>query len=300
MSLESRFWAFRAKGWTEIDAATYQQAWQQFGGSVITHPEVVQKLSALVDIKVNYLAWYEDNVLQAAMPTWGRYLALHKDVLKKNGMKRAFDLGNAEVILPQAENSVITVKHRMASVSSLHQGRINKLKNKGQQLAMAKEPESYSKKFRYNHRREQRLLEEAGGQVLDFAALPSEQQAVIYCDLFQKRWGFEAPGKQRMAQVFEIMRPFMVGHYIVIQDRPAAVQVLYRVESPKWISVEYINGGVDPELNEFSPGSVLTFVNTQAQWEHARQHNKALRYSFGLVDREYKDRWCNNVPVFEV
>ena len=65
----------------------------------------------------------------------------------------------------------------------------------------------------------------------------------------------------------------------------------------EWISVEYINGGVDPETREFSPGSVLSFLNTQSAWEQARALDKPLRFSFGRADREYKDRWCNPVPV---
>ena len=32
----------------------------------------------------------------------------------------------------------------------------------------------------------------------------------------------------------------------------------------------------------------------------ARALGKPLRYSFGRADREYKDRWCNRVPVYQV
>ena len=32
----------------------------------------------------------------------------------------------------------------------------------------------------------------------------------------------------------------------------------------------------------------------------ARALGKPLRYSFGRADREYKDRWCHRVPVFQV
>ena len=35
-------------------------------------------------------------------------------------------------------------------------------------------------------------------------------------------------------------------------------------------------------------------------WAEARAVGKPLRYSFGRADREYKDRWCNPVPVFTV
>mgnify|MGYP006183656485 CR=1 FL=1 len=82
-------------------------------------------------------------------------------------------------------------------------------------------------------------------------------------------------------------------------NKPVAIQMVYRVEAPEWISVEYVNGGVDPETKAFSPGSVLSFLNTQAAWEDARARNKPLRFSFGRADREYKDRWCNPVPVYQ-
>ena len=35
-------------------------------------------------------------------------------------------------------------------------------------------------------------------------------------------------------------------------------------------------------------------------WAEARALGKPLRYSFGRADREYKDRWCNRAPVFQV
>jgi len=97
-----------------------------------------------------------------------------------------------------------------------------------------------------------------------------------------------------------LLREFMTGSLIYLADQPVAIQVLYRVEAPKWISLEYINGGVDPQNREFSPGSVLSFINTQAAWEQARALGKPLRYSFGRADREYKDRWCNRVAAYQI
>ena len=296
----SFFRSWRERGWSPISANEYRSAWQEFGGSVITHPDFVERLSDLTGIPVIYLGWQVEGQLKAAVATWGRELALSKAGLKKHGKRRLFDLGNAEVILPQANGTEIALRHRTEFVSALHEGRISTLKAQKQELALAREPEEYSKKFRYNQRREQRLLEEQGGELLPFTELSSSQQAQIYSDLFEQRWGFATPGKEHLAEVLELLRPYLVGSYICINGQPAAAQILYRVESPEWISVEYINGGVDPQFNELSPGSVLTWVNTQAEWEHARAQGKALRYSFGRADREYKDRWCHRVPVFEV
>ncbi len=294
------FRGFRERGWTPISALDYQQAWLRWGGSVMTHPDIVAGLSGLAGIETRYLGWLADGELQAAMPVWGKHLALSKKVLKRHNQRGVFDLGNAEIILPQAAESKIAVRHTGQYISELHAERISTLKPQKEGLALAREPEQYSRKFRYNQRREQRLLEEQGGVISLVSDLSIAERAQLYTLLFEKRWGFPVPGKDYLSEVFSLLSDFMTGSFISINGQPAAFQVLYRVESPKWISVEYINGGVDPAFNALSPGSVLSFVNTQAQWAYARSVEKPLRYSFGRADREYKDRWCNRVPVYEV
>lgn len=294
------FRSYRERGWTPISADDYQKAWLRWGGSVITHPQIVAGLSELADIEVKYLGWIHNGDLQAAIPVWGRHLALAKTVLKRQKKRDVFDLGNSEIILPQAPDSEIMLRHSGDYISDLHAGRITTLKPQKEGLALAREPEQYSRKFRYNQRREQRLLVEQGGAIAPISDLTADQKAQIYTALFEKRWGFAVPGKSYLTDVFTLLGDFMTGSFISINEQPVAFQVLYRVESPEWISVEYINGGVDPDFNELSPGSVLSFVNTQAEWSYAREAEKPLRYSFGRADREYKDRWCNRVPVFEV
>ena len=158
----NRFQAWRERGWTLIDAPAYEQAWQRFGGSVATHPLVVERLAALAEIPVRYLGWEHNGELKAAIPTWGRSLALSKDVLKSHGKKGLFDLGNAELILPAAFDAQVPLRHAGRYLSELNQGRIATLKPQAESLAMARTPEDLSKKFRYNQRRELRLLEEAG------------------------------------------------------------------------------------------------------------------------------------------
>ncbi|MDD1958802.1 MAG: antimicrobial resistance protein Mig-14 [Pseudomonas capeferrum] len=295
----NRIQAFRERGWQVIDAKAYAEAWARFGGSVATHPRVVEQLAELAQIPVRYLGWLQDGELKAAIPTWGRHLALSKDVLKRAGKKGLFDLGNAEIILPAAADASAPLRHAARYLSELNQGRFTGLKAQTEQLAMARAHEDLSKKFRYNQRRELRLLEEAGGVVRPISDFDASQIAAMYRDLFQRRWGFPATGAERLAEVLERLRELLIGSVLLLDDKPIAIQLVYRVEAPEWISVEYVNGGVDPETKAFSPGSVLSFLNTQAAWEDARACNKPLRFSFGRADREYKDRWCNPVPVFQ-
>lgn len=296
----NRFKSWRERGWVPIDAAAYELAWQRLGGSVATHPLVVARLSEFSGIPVRYLAWEQGGEVKAAIATWGRSLALSKDELKRHGKKGLFDLGNAELILPVAKEVQVPVRHQARYVSALNEGRISTLKSQTESLAMARTPEELSKKFRYNQRRELRLLEEAGGTVRPVSEFSNAELASMYCDLFQRRWGFEATGARHKAQVIELLRDLLIGSVVFLNDAPIAIQLVYRVEAPQWVSIEYVNGGVDPETRDFSPGSVLSFVNTQSAWEDARALGKVLRFSFGRADREYKDRWCNPVPVFQL
>ncbi|CRM46669.1 antimicrobial resistance protein Mig-14 [Pseudomonas sp. 24 E 13] len=296
----NRFQGWRERGWTPVDADVYAQAWQRYGGSVATHPQVIERLAGLAQIPVRYLGWEQGGELKGAIATWGRDLALSKDVLKRTGKKGLFDLGNAEIILPIAADAQVPLRHRGRYLSALNQGRVSTLKPQAEQLAMARTPEDLSKKFRYNQRRELRLLEEAGGVVRPVSEFSGVELAAIYCDLFQRRWGFPATGAERLAEVLELLKAFLIGSVLFLNDAPIAVQVVYCVQAPEWISVEYVNGGVDPETRAFSPGSVLSFLNTQSAWEHARAQDLPLRFSFGRADREYKERWCNPVPVFSV
>lgn len=293
-----RYW--RERGWKPIDAAAYTEAWQRFGGSVATHPVVIERLADLASIPVRYLGWFAGEQLLAAIPCWGRHLALSKEVLKKRGRRGLFDLGNAEIILPIAEQATVPVCHRMRYVSQLNAGRITTLRPQLETLALARAPEDYSKKFRYNQRRELRLFEEAGGRVLPIGDFSPVEQAAIYGELFERRWGFAAKGQAHLDQVFALLRECMTGSVLLLNGLPIAIQILYRVEGPKWISLEYINGGVDSRYADLSPGSVLSFVNTQVAWQEARALGKPLRYSFGRADRGYKDRWCHAVPVYQI
>jgi len=290
---------WRERGWTLFTAADYARAWYLYGGSVATHPLIVERLSALAEIPVRYLGWFAGDELLAAVPCWERHLALSKDVLKKRGQRGLFDLGNSEVILPIAEQARVPVRWRMRYLSELNRGQITTLRPQPDELALLRPLHDCSAKFLYNLRRELRLLEQLGGRLRPLSDYSPSEQAAIYADLFRRRWGFAARGEPHLAEVFGLLREFMTGSLLLRDEQPIAIQILYRVEAPRWISLEYINGGVDPRSSDHSPGSVLTFVNAQAARADARAAGKPLRYSFGRCDGGYKDRWCHRAPVYQ-
>lgn len=140
----NRLRPLRERGWTAISAADYSAAWARWGGSVATHPDVVSRLSALAEIPVDYFGWFAGDELQAAIPTWGRHLALAREVLKKTGKRGVFDLGNAEILLPVAPQSRgVALRHRAHYLGALHADQIATLRPQREQLMLARAPEEY-------------------------------------------------------------------------------------------------------------------------------------------------------------
>lgn len=299
MSPLNLFRSWRERGLESIDAAGYAAAWQRYGGSVMTHPGVVATLSGIADIPVRYLARRSaEGEIVGALATWGRDLALSRRGLKRRGKKRVFDLGNAEIILPIDRQARFDLRFAGDYISGLHADRVDGLRRQGEALAMVRPLADYGKKFLYNQRRELRLFLEAGGEVRDVHDFPAETLSGIYTDLFEKRWGFPVPAKPTLPEVLRYMQTFMTGSLLLHQGRPIAFQLIYRVDSPGWLSVEYINGGIDPGYEAYSPGSILCYLNIQAAHAAAEAAGKALRYSFGRADQGYKMRWCHPVPVY--
>ncbi len=296
--LLNRFRFFRERGWQEIDAATYAELWHLHGGSVITHPDVVARLSDLAGLPVRYLGWASEGRIAGALASWDRYLALSKNALKHFGRKRLFDLGNAEYILPVAPNVHAPLRFSGHYLSEMHARQFSSLSKQREALMIARPPEDFSRKVRYNQRREWRLLQAAGATAQPVHEYSAADLARIYGDLFERRWQFAVPGQALLPEVFTLLREFMTGFVLVKDEVPIAIQILYKVVSPGWISIEFVNGGVAPEASDFSPGSVLSYLNTEAAWEDARRLGKELRYSFGRGERGYKERWCRPVAVF--
>ncbi|WP_332841981.1 GNAT family N-acetyltransferase [Parendozoicomonas callyspongiae] len=296
--------AWRKRSWHDIDASEYSKAYASYGGSVITHPHIIKKISDITNMPLRYLAQHQNGKLVAAIPIWGSYIAGSKKALRKAGKNRIIDFGNPEVMLPLEKNWTGAIPFQGDFLSHVHHGRVHSLKpssSKSICLARSYKPgeNGLSKKFKYNKRRELRLLQEHGGKIIPVSELSTGDFCQTYIHLFRARWGFDIKGAENLHLVLESIRDHLVGHIVTINNTPAAIQLLLKAESPEWVSVEYINGGVDPGFNKYSPGSVLSYLHTSQLEDYAISQNKYLRFSFGKSDKEYKDRWCYRSPVYK-
>lgn len=290
--------AWRERGWHPITADDYSKAWHRWGGSVATHPEIIQKISDVVKVDTRYLGIYKNLRLEAAVPAWGNYIALSKDALIPLGKASYYDLGKSEVIIPKAPDLKIRLPKKTKYISNIHQGHIKGLKPHKRGLGFTFAPHEFNRKFRSNQRRQRRMLQENNGEILPVSGLAPHRIAHIYTSLFEKRWGFETPAKKHLTDVFRLLQKFLTGFYITINDKPVAIQIVYRVESPNWISVEYINDGIDPDYHGLGLGSLLSYTCLEYQWDYASKRNKQLRSSFGSASSDYKFKWCHVAPIY--
>lgn len=291
------------KKWHQTNAEAYGEAYEKFGGSVITHPRILIFISDLADVELEFRVCFHEGRSVAVVPVWGDYIAGSKKYLKKMGKNDIFDLGNPEVILPFDASVRLAMPFRVEFLSQLHKDQIKNKRRMKDNLCLARPhqgADALSTKFKYNRRREWRILQQAGAGKIPVNDHDPSEISDIYCKLFYKRWGWLPKAHQNIQSIIESLKNILHGDVIYMGNDPIAIQMIYMVESVNHISAEYVNGGVDPDYSQYSPGSVLSFLNTQSAFEISEKLNKPLRYSFGKSDEDYKDRWSRRQIVCRV
>jgi hypothetical protein len=292
---------WKQSSWQEIDGAAYECAYAQFGGSVITHPQFIAAVSSLTAMPLRYFGRFEGESLIGAVPTWHSFIAGDKRALKRAKQYEKVDLGNMEVILPFASpTTAIPLHFKSNYLCAMHAAHIQPIHKQLETLSMLKSysGNEFSKKFQYNRNREWSLLEKAGGVVRDMNEFSLPDIFKWYVELFELRWQKKPKAYATLYEQLNALKNFLTGKILFLHDKPIAMQILFMAHSPEWISVEFLNGGVDPEFYRYSSGSVLTSLNTQWVSNYAQSQGKQLRYSFGLSDADYKSLWCYQVPFY--
>jgi CelD/BcsL family acetyltransferase involved in cellulose biosynthesis len=115
--------------------------------------------------------------------------------------------------------------------------------------------------------------------------------ASLYISLYRKRWQCCPLGGENLADALRALSGLLCGFVLSVGERPIAVQLLFKVETPHWVLVDFVNQGVDPAFFSYSPGSVLLYLNLLQLEDDAISVGKELRFSFGYNDALYKTQW---------
>jgi hypothetical protein len=293
------------EGWVEVGHDVYEEAFALFGGSVITNPSFVRTVSDILNLKIFYLASYDDaGHIVGAVPRWGSQSDGNIENYRSSldGVK-AFDFGQMEPILPLATSIMHRLPPGPFPLSWFHNGHVPKLKKcpvTRQMIFRCGEFGTLSRRFIRSHEKQLRRFRAAGGVVRDVHDISVEEFSSAYYELHKKRWG-EAPyGLATLTELLTRLPEMRTGSILYLHGAPIAVQYLIMSECRHRISVEGVNGAYDPEQKQLSPGSVLHYLNTKRALEYATAVGKSLRYSFGRArvseERNYKNRWCTAIP----
>jgi hypothetical protein len=295
----------RSFGWSVISAHAYAETWQRFGGSVITHPDILDFLHQRFDCKPCFLGKTDkQGNLSAAIATWGNTIAGDKSALARLGIDDRYDFGSPEVILPLGPDFRGLIGYRSKFVSQIHQNQIinSYSHNRTRTLCLAKGlgPEGMSSRQKRTRRNDLSHLLRFGGEIRKASDYTPSQLAEIYNDLYQRRWDRPHPHREHLAEMMTALWPHITGHVILFDQKPVAYQFLLFSTSDRYYSLEFVNSGVDPEYFEHSVGSVLTWINIEQAWQAAESKNLECRYSFGRNSYDYKAQWAYEVKLHRI
>jgi len=279
--------------WAPISAECYQETFNRYGGSLAVHPNVVHLVEGLGRRPARYMGVEKDGTIVAAVPLWGEHILATRPALDHYGQGSMFDIGNHEIVLPMSYNA-ISVPFTANNLSPLHEGVIANLVPQGQMIlakgfrtgAIRRSPKS-----QFNLRYLWRRLQDAGAQCHPVNAMTADALASLYISLFRKRWQCSPLGTENLPDALRALNGLLCGFVLSFGEGPIAVQLLFKVETPHWVLVDFVNQGVDPAFFSYSPGSVLLYLNLLQLEDEAISVGKELRFSFGYNDAPYKEQW---------
>ena len=91
----------------------------------------------------------------------------------------------------------------------------------------------------------------------------------------------------------------VTGNVLFFEGAPVAIDLVLCARSEKSLYFDVPNGGIDPSITAFSPGSLLMWKNIVDAREVCRNENKAMQFSIGLNDKkwDYKLLWAETQPT---
>lgn len=278
-------------GWRESDAATYRKCYQQYGGSINMHPDVLDFVIERTGQSIRYFQREDQNEViggyavidekHVGAKIWDKYPISYDDVLFPVAERcRAMFPERCNRISPTLKNNLLNINYKIARKGT---------------VCIVKD--SFSSKTEKNRRNEFRRFVDAGGVCIDQAAFCASELADLYVTLFNARFAGEirCHDKADLADSFERLRHLIFGNVLFIKDKPCAIDLVYCAESEKMIYFDVPNGGVDPSWSHLSPGSLLMWKNIQAARSHCDKKQKKMIFSIGALEEKwaYKLRWAN-------
>jgi hypothetical protein len=282
----------RLAGWHICSEKVYQEAYQEFGGSFCTHPDVVRFLADKYSLDIRYKCRYVKGVVVSACFDDGTSLSLAPKTCPV-----VFD----DIWFPSRDGIRFMLLKHSKRLSPFNRSNIingiysDKLKHK---ICYIKK--SFSNSTVKKRNGELRAFIRDGGSIRDISEFSNDELAFFYIKMFKNRWGekYACYSYAELTDVIQALRPFVFGSVLFFRDEVCAYDLIYHVQNKHHIYFEDLNGGFDSKISEFALGSILLWVNILQADLICKNHNKERVFSIGIfAGWEYKRQWCKLHPL---
>lgn len=280
--------------WETSSFTIYKDIFEQYGGSVNMHPDVVNYFMKYHNWKFSFFHFKKNNLIKGAYFVCDNQ---HIGIF----MRRIFPLSSDEVLIPLAPELRCFLPERTNKLSIYHRSQII---NATWSIARKKQnclvKDNFSSKFGKNRRNEYQKFLRNGGNIRNLDDFSGEELVQIYQSLFRSRFGDTLPcyPAGNLIDFFTYLRHLLYGCILYFENTPCAFDIILKAESHLNVYFDVPNGAVKKEYMNFSPGSILMWININSAKSYCDEKNKKFIFSIGSLrpEWEYKLRWAD--PFF--
>ncbi len=279
--------------WERSNFETYRLAYNLYGGSVCTHPDVLQFLSKASGVVLEFYCKMSQGRISGACYSVKGRLSLQN---------KRFPLVFDDVLFPCSEEGSGFLPFNTKRLSPGHKGNFFNVVHSGRlkhKITYIKN--SFSKSTEKKRNGELNKFLREGGEVKDVHDFAIEDIARFYITLFQDRWQnkLECFSYSDLCDTLKNLHHLLFGCVLIKNGEVCALDIIFKSEAKDFIYFDDINGGYSSAYPEYNLGTILLWANIQKARELCQDKQKVFRFSLGiyLEHWSYKKQWCDIIPL---
>lgn len=279
--------------WERSNFETYKLAYHLYGGSVCTHPDVLQFLSKASGVVLEFYCKMSQGRISGACYSVKGNLSLQD---------KRFPVVFDDVLFPFSEGGGGFLPFNTKRLSPGHKGDFFNVVHSGHlkhKIAYIKN--SFSKTTEKKRNGELNKFLREGGEVKDINAFTIEEIASLYITLFKDRWQnkLKCFSYSDLCETLTSLQHLLFGCVLVKNGEVCALDIIFKSEAKDFIYFDDINGGYSSLYPEYNLGTILLWANIQKARALCQEQQKEFKFSLGIYKEHwsYKKQWCDIVPL---
>lgn len=272
--------------WEPSSFEVYKKTFEQYGGSVNMHPDVVSYFMKKYAWNIEFFHYKKNGCIK------GAYFLCNEGQVGVM-VRRKYPLSSDEILMPISPDARCFFPERTNKLSAIHKGNII---NATWSIARKKEncvvKETFSPKFEKTRRNEVQRFLRNGGEIKNIEQLSCKEITQIYMALFYYRFGNSLPcyGYDDLLDFISSLRKLMFGYVLFWKEKPCAIDIVLKSESEHRVYYDVPNGAIrnDVDCMKLSPGSVLMWLNIDEARKFCKENQKEMIFSIGAFRPEWK------------